>query len=493
MSKITLKKIAALSSQPQISIAILLGIPLLCIAGLSTIHPILAIIISISGVTLSLFILKPVLPYYLLIILHHLGYFLFNFTIGQWEANFITISELYIVIIPFLWFFSRSINLAAPYPGTVCDMPLLLFVGLSLLSLLWTNDFFHGTVQMIILFFGLVVAFVVALSVINSHTRLNTVVWLMIIIGVFDSIICFFSIYSKYTYPDYTEIPLYDYKNFGLTLFFNFAGKRGHAFIHPLITAFFLNFALMLSFGKFITTKGNKKVAIGIIMFIMLTAHLTTLGKGPLLALIMGIVFLFYFIRPMRKVFFISISLLIITIIVSFIVGNIVELENSLRFTSHQMTGYDESSSTSTRISWWKISIEKSIESFGFGVGIGGIPKFLKPVAPHAHNAFIGAFGELGFLGLGLLLFIYFLAFKSYFKAFMECKSEYYKRILLTYIGGFITLVLTTFYSFNYTLDSAWWYLGLGFALIKLAEKAPAGFMDEKLPFFKDKESICGI
>ena len=34
----------------------------------------------------------------------------------------------------------------------------------------------------------------------------------------------------------------------------------------------------------------------------------------------------------------------------------------------------------------------------------------------------------------------------------MECKSEYYKRILLTYIGGFITLVLTIFYSFNYTL-----------------------------------------
>src|SRR3989304_7524040 len=100
---ISLNKDAALSSQPQISIAILLGIPLLCIAGLSTIHPILAIIISISGVTLSLFILKPVLPYYLLIILHHLGYFFFNFTIGHWEANFITISELYIVIIPLLW------------------------------------------------------------------------------------------------------------------------------------------------------------------------------------------------------------------------------------------------------------------------------------------------------------------------------------------------------------------------------------------------------
>ena len=104
--------------------------------------------------------------------------------------------------------------------------------------------------------------------------------------------------------------------------------KRGHAFIHPH-NGLFLNFALMLSFGKFITTKGNKKVAIGIIMFLMLTAHLTTLGKCPLLALIMGIVFVFYFIRPIRKVF-ISISLLIIIIIASFIVGNIVELENSL-------------------------------------------------------------------------------------------------------------------------------------------------------------------
>ena len=40
----------------------------------------------------------------------------------------------------------------------------------------------------------------------------------------------------------------------------HFVGKRGMPFVILLTTALWLNIALILSFGKFITTKGNIKI-----------------------------------------------------------------------------------------------------------------------------------------------------------------------------------------------------------------------------------------
>src|SRR3990167_3817274 len=486
------EKITQTPFKPHITTITLLCAPLLLIATLSIICPIAAIIVSLATITIVVFIIKPETPYYLLTILHHFGFFFFNFYMPHEKVTFIA-SELFMIIIPLLWLLSRSINTATPYFGTVWDIPLLLFWGLSLLSLVWTVDLLNGSMQLLVLSFSFIVYFVVTLSTINNHNKLNIVIWLVIILGILDSIICLLSVFSKYSYPDYIQSQLINYKNFEITLFFNFLGKRGHAFNHPITTAFFLNFALMLSFGKFLTTKGNKKIAISIITFLMLTAHLTTLSKAPLLALIGGVVFMFYFIRPTRKAFFLAITILLIVLITSFVLANITDLKNTMRYTTHQVTGYDENSSTTSRMNWWMQSIEKSVENYGFGVGIGGIQKYLRPPAPHSHNAFVGAFGDLGFIGLGLLLLIYIFAFKSYFDTFIKCRNEYYRRILFTYIGGFITLIITALLTLNYTMDSLWWYMGFGYVIINIAKKVPPDFMDNDLPFFKEKKSICTI
>lgn len=472
----------------------ILGVATLCAAMLFAISPVLAVVIIFSAIALLVFIVKPCSAYVLLILLYHFSYLTFIIRFPWQENNSYTYtpSEVFLAIMLLLWFVSRSINAVAPYSRTACDLPLLLFFGLALLSLVWSHDFNRGTEQIMRLFFGSIGSFVLSSSIINTHRSINKIIWLIIILGIMNSIICFFSLYS---YPDYTNFILYKTKEFKIDFTFNdclLVGKRGHGFGHPLATAVWLNIAFILFFGSLITTKGNRKILIGLIMFIMLMALLTTLSKGPVLGLIGGMVFLISFIKPLKRFFFLSIIVLIITIFMSFIFANIVELKKISGVTAHQMTFSDDMSSTSSRTRWWSTSIRKSLESYGFGVGIGGIKKYLQPSGtPHPHNVYVTTFGELGFIGLGLLLLIYVVAFKVYLEALVHCKSEYYRRILLTYMGGFVMILITIATDFTYIHDIIWWYIGFGFALAKFAKEAPPGYMEENIPFFKDGKSIC--
>jgi O-antigen ligase len=455
---------------PRVSAAFLFGMVMLFAAVFSTIYPVLTVIISLAAVIVLLFMLKAERSYYLLLLLLHLSSIMFISNILK-KANLITLGEVFVLLVFLLWCFSRAANLAAPYPKTPCDLPILLFVGLSLLSFLWSDETIPWIYQFLKLSCGLG-AFFLTIIFINNHKILNTVIWFVIIMGVINSILCFASIY---TYPDFGYSSLFESKHFALVAIFNdeAIGKRGHAFAHPLTTAYWLNFALILSFGKFMTIHGYKKLALGVLMFLMLTAHMTTLSKTPLLALIAGIIFFFYASKPIRKVFFTTAVVLIVIVIVSFILANITDLENSTRYTYNQMSGYNEYSSTTSRMSWWTASIKKSLEFYGFGVGLGGISKYLTPATtPHSHNVYVNTFGDLGFIGLGLLLLIYFLAGKTYVTALRQCKNEYYRYILLSYISGFVIMLLFILTDYDYTATILWWYMGLGFAIAKLATQA---------------------
>ncbi len=470
-----MKNISPILANPRTSAAFFFGIVMLLVAAFSTIYPLLAVVSSFAAIIVLLFIVKTELSYYFLLILLHLSSIMFLSEYHK-KVYMIPIGEVFISVVFFLWCLSRAMNLTGHYPKTSCDIPIVLFVGLSLLTFLWSEAPAPWTYQLARLSCGLF-AFFLTIVCVNNHKILNTVIWLLIGMGVLNSIICFVSIY---TYPNYTYTEIFgsDYLTF-VTIFNDKAvvGKRGHAFAHPLTTAYWLNFALIISFGKLLALRGYKRLFLGMLMFLMLTAHLTTLSKTPLAALIAGIIFFFYASKPMRKVFFISTTALLIVVIVSFILANITDLENSTRYTYHQISGYNEYSSTTSRMNWWITSIKKGIETYGFGVGLGGIPKHLTPsTTPHSHNVYVNVFGDLGFIGLGLLLLIYYLAGKTYVTAYRQCKSEYYRHITLAYISGFIIMLLFILTDYDYTATILWWYMGFGFAIAKLAREAPPDF-----------------
>lgn len=463
-----------------ILIFLTVGVVISLIAGFSTVYPILAIVLSLSIFTLLFFILRPNLPYYLLIILLHTP----NIFLETKGKIFIyTLAELFAIIVFSLWAFSRVINLTKPYPRTPCDIPVMLFFGLALMSLLFTTDYRFGIFQLEKLFLSLGIFGITVLTV-NNHKTLDTIIWFIFGMGIFNSIFCFLSIYS---YPDYTTTTLLNYNQFNIRIIFNdlTVTKRGHSFAHPLTTALWLNFAIIFSFGKFYAARGKKKALLGILTFFMLTAQLTTLSKGPLLALVVGIIFFFYITKPIRKFFFTSVAVLAILVSVAFLLSNITEIKRAVVFTTHQLTPSGEGeTSTHTRLSWWKTAIIKNVETFGLGVGAGELPRYLKPHAPHPHSVYMSAFGELGFIGFGLLMLIFYSSFKNYSVVLKQCTSDYYKCVLSSYISGFVMLMFFIISDYDYTTNIIWWYLGFGFAISKLAKETPSeyGYVYENLP-----------
>jgi len=460
-------------------------------ATFSVFYPIPAIVSSISLVILFILFLKPELSLYLLLILLHLLYIYFTYTTPD-RTCILMLFEVYVVMVFSMWCFSRMANLIRPYPGTSCDLTLMVLAGLSLVSLLWSHDQVNGVIQLFRLFIALS-TFVLIVSIVSHHRILNTIIWLVILMGVLNSILCFISIH---TFPDYQRAALFHYgHNFDLSIRFNVeeVGNRGHGLSHPLTTAYWLNIALIFSFGKFMTIKGKRKFILGLFMLFMLTAHLTTLAKMPLLALIAGILFLFYFLRPIKRKILMAIVILFVCIGLSFALVHLTKIKDPLSFITRQLTTSIGDTSVSYRLLWWLPVISKSLENYGMGVGIGGALKYLGGpfIVQHPHSIYVSVLGELGMMGFILLLIILYLALMTYFKALKECKSEYYRRILLTYIAGFIVVIINGFTDFDYLVNLLWWYIGLGFALVKLARESPYGDREESLPFFKDKQSIC--
>jgi len=464
--------------KPHILMSFLLAVVMSLAAVFSTIYPMAAVGLSVLTVIVLLFTIRTNFSYYLLIILLNLSNIRFDIVLYN-KVYLFSLGEVFVLAVFLLWFFSRTANLATPYSKTPCDIPILLFFSFSVLSLLWSDDYKAWTYQFIRLSLGIGI-FLVTILLVNNKKILHTVIWIIIVMGIFNSISCFVSVH---TYPHYTYVNFIKSKLVSFVAIFNdifVVGKRGHAFAHPLTTAYWLNFAIIFTFGKFITAGRFKKTVLGLLMFFMLTAHLTTLSKGPLLALFGGAMFLFYSHKLIRKVFFASTFALITIIIMSFLLANITDLANSARYTYNQVTGYNEFSSGTSRMNWWIISIQKSLDSYGLGVGLGGIPKYLttantpllKINIPHSHNVWINTFGDLGFIGLGLLVSIYLLALKTYLTAFKQCKNEYYRNILLSYISGFIIMLLFILTDYDYTATILWWYMGLGFAIAKLATEA---------------------
>jgi O-antigen ligase len=177
---------------------------------------------------------------------------------------------------------------------------------------------------------------------------------------------------------------------------------------------------------------------------------------------------------------------------VVFVLANIHRVTNTIKYATRQMSTADDQTSVSTRKVWWENAIEQCSRTYGVGVGIGGLQQYLegsgKP--PHAHSVYLDALGELGILGLALTLIIHFLALRTFLHALKHSRSEYYRRLLLAYLGGFISLLLSICINYGHINYAIWWYMAVGFVLARCANRAPASFKLSQLPYYRQGQSM---
>lgn len=457
-----------------------------------SVEPFWFMVVTFITSVILLFVFKPEFATFFLVILMNATYLVVKTDINTVKGLVFLLPDYFLLLAPLLLLLSLIFGKANRYTGTSVDLPLLAFLFLASLSLLWSHDYSVGKFQLFKLIIAVFSSFVVLVSTLTSERSVRKLLWLLFVIGVINASICFFAVY---TYPEYTGANILDMGSvFQLDL--QFVDKyevksRGHALGHPLTTATWLVNSIFMSIALFLTTPSKKgRLFIGIMIAFMLAALMTTMSKGPLIALFGAITFMFYLIKPLRGWIFASMSVLVVTMIAAFIIGNSSNINFVMKFTGNQISTNDSYTSTSSRLVWWKEAIGKTFDTNGIGVGIGGLKQYLTRSPEHPHNVYVSALGELGILGFSLLVMIYLVSYVSYWRALQGCKNEYFRRLLLVYLSGYVAILMSIFVNLGYVISSTWWYLGLGFALVKIAQNVPPDFHEELLPYHEKGKTM---
>ncbi|MCG2722787.1 MAG: hypothetical protein L6290_12370, partial [Thermodesulfovibrionales bacterium] len=194
-------------------------------------------------------------------------------------------------------------------------------------------------------------------------------------------------------------------------------------------------------------------------------------------------------LRPLKNWLVTCLFIILAASIALSILVRIGDLGGSLKYTGRQLEVESGGSSVETRLAWWKRGMEKLIDTNGVGYGAGGFIKTVPyPVPDGAHPAVLFDFG---ILGLFLWILIYVSSFLTFYTHLKNCNNEYYRRLLLAYLAGYITMVISWIVTLHYDRIDLFLYLGLGYALVRVSELHA---LDKpKLPFYTDKETLIAL
>ncbi|MCI5145844.1 MAG: hypothetical protein D3923_10020, partial [Candidatus Electrothrix sp. AR3] len=235
-----------------------------------------------------------------------------------------------------------------------------------------------------------------------------------------------------------------------------------------------LNMALFPAFGYFLISSKQKEQWIwAASVIIMITGMTSTLTKSSMASFLMGAAFIIVHIKKLRGYFTVSLLLLLIFFIAASSVSRVRDIETSIKFTGHQMDSGDSETSLGTRLDWWGEGLDKLVETAGLGYGIGGFKAVVDNVVPDGSHH--GVLFDLGFLGFSLYIMILGVSFFRYYKFLQECRNDYFRRLMLAYLAGYLVMVISWLVTLYYTYAYIWFYMGLGYAIINLSNKEGGG------------------
>lgn len=446
--------------------------------------------LPLLGIVLALIVImaKPEYPYLMVIIAFPIQSFLFQIS-GDTQKNLFFV-DLFILCTLFAWCISYLARRRYPYPGTCTDWFLILFFGWALISLFWTSDVFQGAFQVFRLFICYS-AFALSIALITNEKMLKTVWGLFIFMGVIEAIVCVISIYSSYWILEEYKIS----ENIGLDIYFwgrnalygQGIGGRAEGTGVPHSMGVYLVSPIFLCIGFFLVTESLKKRLLqSAAIMLMIGGVLATLTKSALFSFWLGMAFIIFHMRPLRNWFVTSLVLLFSITVALFFLVHIGDIEKSLTYHSKQLESKRQGTSMETRLSWWKGGLKKLVDTYGFGYGAGGyVRKVGLPVPDGAHPA---VFFEFGIIGSLLWILIFGNSFLYFYRNLFASGSEFFSRLLLAYLGGYVAILISWLVTLNYDYIDLFLYLGLGYALVGVSKYEPAP--ECKMCWYDEEESL---
>ena len=387
--------------------------------------------------------------------------------------------NILVIICLMFWFFKMTFQEEFKITRTPLNLPVLAFMVICPLSLLWSNSPMLSLLELPLFLAGPILYFIIANNIKSKHqinhllTSLLVISSLLGIYGIFQyQGIDFsfwggnvarnqvFGLFGNVNYfAEYLIVPL----PLAISLFFA-TRNRAHKIL-LLIGILAMGGSLILTF-----TRGSY-LAIGVSSLFMFLLYLTSRGKG--------------FIKEHKKIF---IFILALIILVTFLFalpnplnkpGTAISIIKS-RISISQLT---KDTSLKRREAIWGFTalMIKDHPILGSGLGIfkynslsyqaqffdQGENRRLYPygIADKVHNEYLQLWAELGIIGLGIFLWLIITYFNYGIKLLKRLKDEYKQGIVIGLMGGVVAVLIDAIFGFPLHLPATlvlfWLFIGL--------------------------------
>lgn len=230
-------------------------------------------------------------------------------------------------------------------------------------------------------------------------------------------------------------------------------------FVYPFINknhfAGYMEMTSFLAIGYLLTDLDKqKKIIFSFMAVVMILGLFLSLSRAGLLCFLFSLGLMFYLLRlrkAIRKKSWLILGIIIFTLLFMLLAG----IEPFLERVSTLFQ--KEAVNVEGRWLIWKDTL-KIIRDFpAFGTGLGTFrniyPMYKTIIAqvaiPQAHSDFLQLISEMGFLGLGLVVWFFYLFFKDIFTAWLSRHHHFTKGIVLGGLCAVISILLHSFFDFN--------------------------------------------
>lgn len=400
------------------------------------------------------------------------------------------IAEILVILGLMFWGFKTLSQEKAKLTSSTLNFPILSFISICILSLIWSDSFFVSLKELPLFLTGPLLYFVL-INNISEEQQINRILNTILIVGGLFGIYgilqyngidfafwagnigrqSVFGLFGNVNFfAEYLIVPL----PLAVSLFFA-ARNRIHK-IFLLIGILAIGGSLILTF-----TRGSY-LAIGISSLFMFLLYLASRGKS--------------FIKEHKKIF-IFILALIILVTFLFALPNPLNKPGTAiskiksRISISQFT---ESSSLKRRIAIWKFTVLMIKDHPLLGSGIGtykyntlkyqaeffkqGENRSLYPhgFADKAHNEYLQLWAEIGIVGLGIFIWLIISYFSCGIKILRKIKDEYKQGIIIGLMGSVVAVLIDGLFGFPLHLPATvilfWLVLALTIATIKIGADA---------------------
>ena len=414
------------------------------------------------------------------------------------------IAEVLIVLSLMFWGLKIINKEEFKFTPTPLNFPILSFISICLLSLIWSNSFFVSLTELPLFLAGPLLYFVITNSI-NDERQINHILDILLLVG---------GLFGIYGIFQYNGIDLSFWaRNVGRQQVFGLFGNVNY-FAEYLIVP------LPIAVSLFFASRNKFKKILLLIGIVAMGASLTfTFTRGSYLSFGSALIFMFFlfllsrgkgFIKNNKKIFIIIlVAIIIITFL--FVVPTLLNRSGTV------ISKIKERASIIQLINEFSFGRRTAIYKFTtlmikdhplLGSGIGtykyntlryqaeffaqGENRALYPhgFADKAHNEYLQLWAEIGIVGLGIFIWLIISYFRFGLKILRKIKDESRQGIIIGLMGAVVAVLVDGIFGFPLHLPATivlfWLALGLTVAVGLLKDEVKV----QEIKMLKENSNI---